>query len=76
MERKKKCKKCGGAYSFRIPSSLFEREQRLSLECPYCKGKTIMVIEDGVLKEEEKASPYLKSLPINKLETKQWFKLR
>ncbi|MHA1971865.1 MAG: hypothetical protein ACTSW1_02660 [Candidatus Hodarchaeales archaeon] len=76
MEKRKKCKKCGGAYIFNIPSSFFEREQRLSLKCPYCESKTIMVIEDGTLLEEEKANPYLKKLPAINLVTRPWFQLK
>lgn len=73
MQKKRKCESCGGAYTFNILSSAFERESRYILLCPYCKTPHHLVIEDGRLIDQDKASKYLKNLPAAEISTQPWF---
>jgi hypothetical protein len=60
---------------FQIRNSAFERENRYVLSCPYCKKAHFIIIEDGRLVDEDKASKYLKDLPAAKLQTEAWLEL-
>ncbi len=75
MRKKRKCESCGGAYSYQIRNSAFESENRFILTCPYCKQPHYLVIEDGRLIDEEKASKYLRNLPATKIPTRSWYEL-
>ena len=75
MQKKKKCQNCGGAFVFNIPNSFFQREEHLSLNCPYCRVIVSFFIEDGLLIAESNASPYLKQLPEKRISAKPWVKL-
>jgi len=75
MRKKRKCENCGGAYVFTIQNSYFERENRYLLSCPYCKHPHYLVIEDGRLIENDKASKYLKKLPAVRIPTQSWLEL-
>ena len=60
---------------FNIRNSAFERDSRYILSCPYCKQAHYIIIEDGRLLDEDKASKYLKGLPATKIQTEAWFEL-
>lgn len=60
---------------FEIQNSAFEIENHYILLCPYCRQALYLVIEDGRLINEEKASIYLKDLPATKIPTEPWFEL-
>ena len=66
---------CGGAYMFVIRNSAFERDGRYVLSCPYCKQAYYIIIEDGRLLDEDKASKHLKNLPVTRISTQSWFEL-
>ena len=74
MQKKKKCLTCGGAFIFNIPNSFFDREEHLSMKCPYCQLTVSFYIEDGKLIEESEAKPYLKNLTKKQIHTRPWLK--
>ncbi len=75
MQKKKKCQNCGGAYIVNIPNSFFEREEHLSMKCPYCDFLLSMMVEDGRLITESDASSYLRQLPKKQVKTQPWVQL-
>ena len=75
MRKKRKCEKCGGAYQFNIQNSAFESENRFILVCPLCQHPHYLVIEDGRLIDQDKASKYLKELLATEIQTQTWFEL-
>ena len=75
MRKNRKCASCGGAYTFEIRNSAFERDDRYILSCPYCRYAHYLVIEDGRLINEEKAGKYLKDLVATNIPTEPWLEL-
>ena len=68
-----KCKKCGGAYRYKVPVS--SRESRYAIICPYCKNPIYKVVENGLFLDETKASPYFRNLIPKEIKGETWIDL-